>query len=153
MRLLLLTVTTLGACAQVEPSKQSAKTEISESSQIAEPAVLATYTLAKALSEGPQPSFHAARMSGNLAVSDGCVGLRSDKTFMTLAFAPNDALWDQQRRVLVVRGINYALGNSIEVGGSTSGGPAVKGLSIDVPDRCRNAQIWYVAPGSIALLE
>lgn len=114
--------------------------------------VLASYDLAEARFSGPQPTFHTARMAGALAVENGCVGLLTSERFTTLAFPANTAIWDIPRRVLVVRGTDYALGTSIEVGGSASGGPAVKGLSFDVPQRCRNFTIWYVAPGSIAAL-
>ena len=153
MRYLLPIMMFLGSCAQVESSSTAMSNRTDEPKAMSYDDVLATYVLEKTASGGPQPTFHAARMAGKLTVQNGCIGLTLAEKFMTLAFPPDDAIWDQQRRTLVVGGIDYALGTSIEVGGSTSGGPAVKELASSVPERCRLASIWYVAPGSLAAVD
>lgn len=152
MRFLLPLFTMLGACTQVQSPTNIASGETRGASQVGDVDVLATYVLAEARSGGPRPTFHTARMAGSLAEKDGCVGLSTGGSFLVLAFAPAEAVWDQQRRALVVGGSAFSVGQALEVGGSASGGPAVKGLSPEVPERCRKHGVWYVAPGSLAAL-
>ncbi|HZG07483.1 MAG TPA: hypothetical protein VEZ70_00720 [Allosphingosinicella sp.] len=150
MRFLLPLFTMLGACTQVQSPTNAVVGETAGTSQVRDADMLATYVLADPPAGVPRPTFHTARMAGSLAEKDGCVGLSTGGSFLILAFAPTEAEWDQQRRVLVVGGSAFSLGQSVEVGGSASGGPAVKGLSPGVPERCRKHGIWYVAPGSLA---
>jgi hypothetical protein len=147
--LLLPLLMLLGACTQGQSPTDAASGETGGRAQAGEGDVLATYALADAPAGVPRPTFHAARMAGSLAVKDGCVGLSTGGSFMILAFAPAEARWDRQRRVLVAGDSEFRLGQSVEVGGSASGGPAVKGLTPGVAERCRGHGIWYVAPGSL----
>lgn len=149
MRSLLVSLTLLSACAQVDPHSSATTAETPESSRMEQSEALATYVAAGVRSGIPQPTFHTARMAGKLTVQNGCVGLVTGSTFTTLAFSQGEAAWDRQRRALVVRGSTYDVGTSLELGGSSSGGPAVQGLSPDIPERCRSNPIWYVAPGSV----
>jgi hypothetical protein len=158
MRALLPMFIVLGACGLADSPGQSTTSETNGASE--RPAtslvgsdVLVTYVLAEARPGVPPPTFHTARLAGDVAVKDACVGLVSGGKFVILAFSSDEAVWDQQRRELVVRGSAYGLGNPVEVGGSTSGGAWVKEVLPDVPGRCNNAApTWYVAPGSLAAL-
>ncbi len=125
MRFLLALFTMLGACTQVQSPTNTASGETSGSSQVSDHSVLATYVLAPAPAGVPQPTFHTAKMAGTLAERHGCVGLLTSESFLILAFAPKEAVWDRQRHLLTVGGSTFSLGQSVEVGGSMSGGAAV----------------------------
>ncbi len=152
MRFLLPLFAVLGACTPAQSPTNTAAGEAAGTSQAGDANVLATYVLADAPAGVPGPIFHTARLAGSLSEIDGCVGLTTGGSFVILAFALKEAEWDPHRRVLVVGRATFSFGQSVEVGGSASGGPAVKGLSPGVPERCRKHGIWYVAPGSLAPL-
>ena len=143
---LLISLMMVSACGQVDPRSSALTTGTIRTTEGEQTETLTTYLLAEAKPGLPRPTFHIARMAGKLALSDGCIGLVSGSTFMTLAFAPGEAVWDQARRVLVVRGSDYLLGQDVEVGGSLAGGSAIAGVSPGVVERCRASPIWYVAP-------
>ena len=147
----------LGACRQIEAPSQNSLGETTAQSESSETQsggsdVLVTYLRAEARPNMPQPTFHAARLAGDLTVRHGCVGLVSRGNFVVLALAADEARWDQPRRQLVVRDIVYELGTVLEVGGSTSGGAAVGKFAVGPSGRCIDVTRWYVSPGSVAAL-
>lgn len=148
MRYLLFFIAALSGCGQFDRSSNPKVDAVRK--EAVGTVVLATYSRAQAVPGSPQPAFHLARMDGVLALNYGCVGLTSRGKFLTLAFLEDEAVWDGKRQVLRVGGIDYALGEMIAVGGSTTGGAVVKSLSVAVPERCRNNGLWYVAPRTVS---
>tara|TARA_B100000678_G_scaffold82984_2_gene68973 strand:+ start:1039 stop:1524 length:486 start_codon:yes stop_codon:yes gene_type:complete len=112
---------------------------------------LITYRLVEAQPGSPMPTFHAAAYQGTLTKRGACVGLMSGGEFMPLAFVEGTAAWDDQRERLTVDGKTFDLGDSIGVGGSSSGGPIVESIVDAAPPDCSNQTIWFVAVNSVEL--
>lgn len=142
----------LSACSQVAPLGDPPENE-ALAALPQEKNIVVNYVLEKPMAGAPRPTFHTARLAGDLALSGGCIGLTSAGRFIVLAFAPGEAQWDSARQRMIVDGVEYGIGMPIEVGGSTSGGPAVGGLDDQAPQSCRQAEIWYVAPGSLVQIK
>lgn len=110
------------------------------------PPVVVSYRIASASQGGPQPHFHTARLSGTLALANGCVAIAAGDRMSLLVFPEGAAAWDRSAGALAFAGREYRPGDRIEVGGSASGGPAVAGLAGNAPPACSDLQRWYVAP-------
>jgi hypothetical protein len=81
---------------------------------------------------------NAAGLSGVLVFENGCVRLENG----TIPLFPEDEIsWDGE--VLVLNGVTYQMGDTIDVGG----GETSRDVSTaDVPDRCGDGPLWVVAP-------
>ena len=81
---------------------------------------------------------NAAALSGVLVFEHGCVQLENG----TIPLFPEDETsWDGE--VLVLNGVTYQMGDTIDVGG----GQTSRDVSTaDVPDRCGDGPLWVVAP-------
>ena len=81
---------------------------------------------------------NAAALSGVLVFENGCVRLENG----TIPLFPEDETsWDGE--VLVLNGVTYRMGDTIDVGG----GETTRDVSTaDVPDSCGDGPLWVVAP-------
>jgi hypothetical protein len=84
-------------------------------------------------------SGDAAALSGVLVFENGCVRLENG----TIPLFPDDETsWDGE--TLTLRGVDYELGDTIEVGGGETNRDTT---SADVPERCGDGPLFVVAPG------
>jgi hypothetical protein len=81
---------------------------------------------------------NAAALSGVLVFENGCVRLENGTIPL---FPRNKTSWDGD--VLVLDGVTYRIGDTIEVGG---GEASRETSTADVPDRCGDGPLWVVSP-------
>lgn len=88
---------------------------------------------------GMNRSGDTAALSGVLVFENGCVRFENG----TIPLFPDDETsWDGE--TLTLGGVDYDLGDTIEVGGGETNRDTT---SADVPERCGDGPLFVVAPG------
>lgn len=152
MRILaILSVCTFAGCANTPETRASLNQEnvaIESNSPRQTVELLSFEPREPAPGEAIPPSI-LTRLSGTLALANGCLAIDSGGIRTAIAFRSGSARFDQASGVLEAGGNRFALGDPISVGGPFTQ-PSAAFDAEAVKARCGVQRVWLVAPDDVA---
>lgn len=108
--------------------------------------VVSNYIPAAVSTTGPDRTYDTGVLSGQLAVRDGCLVLRTGSGDYAVVLERGS--YEIESGGLVLAGTTFALGRNVVATGSQTGGPAAQAIAI--PDACAALPRFVVSPEGLA---